>query len=70
LVEEQIEEWLKLLEPKANAFAGLRKMGYRPYLDCQAAAGALSLCVDPALLSRLGALDIALSVWLYEQPSS
>ena len=66
-VEEQIAQWLKLLEPKSAALSQLKALGYRPYLDCKADQGSLSLCVEPDLLVQLGKLNIALSVWLYEQ---
>lgn len=66
-VEEQITRWLMLLEPLTSAFKQLHEAGYRPYLDCKASRGSLSLCVDPEVLVRLGNLKIALSVWLYEQ---
>lgn len=69
-VEEQIAQWLVLLEPLASAFGRLKELGYTPYLDCKASQGSLSLCVDPEVLVRLGRLNIALSVWLYEQSSS
>jgi len=69
-VEEQIVQWLMLLEPLAGAFEQLKQMGYEPYLDCKASQGALSLCVDPEVLVRIGNLNIALSVWLYEQSTA
>ncbi|MBB3181812.1 hypothetical protein FHW64_006253 [Variovorax sp. Sphag1AA] len=46
-----------------------RQGGYAPYLDCRAASRSLSLCIDPEVLTELGALGIALSVWLYEAPT-
>lgn len=66
-VEEKITQWLVLLEPLTSAFKQLNQLGYRPYLDCKAAQGSLSLCVAPEVLVRLGNLHIALSVWLFEQ---
>ena len=66
-VEDQISQWLELLKPKSAALNQLKNEGYCPYLDCKAAPGSLSLCVDPELLVGLGELNIALSVWLYEQ---
>lgn len=66
-VEEQIVQWLILLEPLSSAFMQLKVLGYEPYLDCKTSRGSLSLCVDPEVLVRLGNLSIALSVWLYEQ---
>ena len=69
-VEEQIVQWLMLLEPLTGAFKQLKEMGYEPYLECKASQGSLSLCVDPEVLSRLGHLNIALSVWLYEQSTA
>lgn len=67
-VEEQILQWLALLEPRIDAFKQLHKEGHRPYLDCKAAGGSLSLCIDPEVLVRLGTLNVSLSIWLYEQP--
>jgi hypothetical protein len=66
-IEDQIGQWLVLLEPRNLAFNQLHEMGYRPYLDCRAGEGSRSLCVDPEVLGRLGGLNIALSVWLYEE---
>ena len=69
-VEEQILQWLVLLEPRVGALKELHETGHRPYLDCKAAEGSLSLCMDPEVLVRLGNLNVALSVWLYEQPAA
>jgi hypothetical protein len=66
-VEDQIVRWLEMLEPRSPALSELEERGYSPYLDCQAGQGALSLCIDPDLLVRLGKLGIALSIWLYEK---
>jgi len=68
-VEEQLALWLQLLQPKSAAFRELREIGYRPYIDCKAASGSLSLCIDPEILVAIGELNISLSVWLYEQTS-
>ena len=65
-VEEQVVRWLALLNTKSKRMNDLRQLGYSPYLDCRAEKGSLSLCVDPTVLIGLGALGIALSVWLYE----
>lgn len=65
-VEEQLGRWLTLLSTKSERMGHLRQLGYSPYLDCRAEKGSLSLCVDPEVLTGLGALGIALSVWLYE----
>ncbi len=67
-VEEQIGLWVELLRPKSLALNKLRGMGYCPYLDCKAEAGALSLCIEPNLLASLGEMNVSLSIWLYEQP--
>jgi hypothetical protein len=69
-VEQQIERWLVLLTPKATALSELRQRGYRPYVDCKAQSGSLSLCIAPDILTQLGSLGLALSVWLFEQPAS
>lgn len=69
-VEEQLVQWLALLGTKSGRMSHLRQLGYSPYLDCRAASGSLSLCVDPDVLAGLGALGIALSVWLYEAPAT
>jgi hypothetical protein len=69
-VEEQLVQWLALLGAKSGCMSHLRQLGYSPYIDCRAAKGSLSLCVDPDVLAGLGALGIALSVWLYEAPST
>lgn len=69
-IEDQIGHWIEFLQPRSAALSHLKGLGYRPYLDCKAAPGSLSLCVVPELLVRLGELNISLSVWLYEQPSS
>lgn len=69
-VEEQLGRWLALLEPKSGCMSHLRHVGYSPYIDCRAAEGSLALCVDPEILTGLGALGVALSVWLYEGPVS
>jgi Domain of unknown function (DUF4279) len=66
-VEEQIASWIELLLPRTSALGKLREMGYCPYLDCRAEAGSLSLCIQPELLGSLGALNVSLSIWLYEQ---
>ncbi|WP_398312393.1 DUF4279 domain-containing protein [Zoogloea sp.] len=65
-IEEQIDQWIDLLSPRSEALSHLKGLGYRPYLDCKAASGSLSLCIEPELLVRLGELNISLSVWLYE----
>lgn len=65
-VEEQLARWVELLQPKAEALANLRAADYAPYIDCKAERGSLSLCIEPALLSALGQLDVSLSIWLYE----
>lgn len=69
-VEEQLVRWLALLGTKSGRMSHLRQLGYSPYLDCRAESGSLSLCVDPDVLTGLGALGIALSVWFYEAPST
>jgi hypothetical protein len=69
-VEEQLGRWVRLLGTKAERIAHLLQLGYRPYLDCRAERRSLSLCVDPEILAGLGALGIALSVWLYEAPGA
>ena len=56
-VEEQILQWLALLEPRRSAFEQFQHMGYRPYLDCKASEGSLSLCVDPEVLVQLGPVN-------------
>ncbi len=66
-VENQLVLWVELLRPKSAALDRLRKLGYRPYIDCKAESRSLSLCIDPEVLTALGALNVALSVWLYEQ---
>lgn len=66
-VEEQIAAWLVQLEPIGKAFSELIALGYAPYLDCKAGQHSLSLCLEPAVLVRLGRLGISLSIWLYEQ---
>jgi hypothetical protein len=65
-VEEQLAQWVNLLNPKARALADLRAADYAPYIDCKAERGSLSLCVEPELLSALGRLGVSLSIWLYE----
>jgi len=67
-VEDQLARWVEFLQPKSGALRQLTELGYRPYLDCKAEARSLSLCIDPEVLTALGALNIALSVWLYEFP--
>ncbi len=70
-VEEQIEQWVQILKPKADALRQLTEMGYGPYLDCRYAPGDLSVCVEPELLKALGELNVALSIWLsYENRES
>ncbi len=69
-VEEQLGKWLTFLCAKNERMNQLRQLGYSPYLDCRAEKGSLSLCVEPEILTGLGALGIALSVWLYEAPAS
>lgn len=69
-VEDQIGHWIALLQPRSAALSHLKGLGYSPYLSCKAAPGSLSLCIEPELLVRLGNLNIALSIWLYEQPTS
>lgn len=69
-VEEQLGRWVTFLSTKIEHIARLRQVGYEPYLDCRAESSSLSLCVDPEVLTGLGALGIALSIWLYESPSS
>lgn len=66
-VEDQIGQWIELLQPRSSALSQLKELGYHPYLDCKAAPASLSLCIEPALLLQLGELNICLSVWLYEQ---
>lgn len=65
-VEQQLAAWLELLQPRAKALERLVVLDYHPYVDCKAEPRSLSLCIDPDLLSGLGALKVALSVWLYE----
>jgi hypothetical protein len=65
-IEEQLSRWVDLLQPKAAALASLRATGYAPYIDCKAERRSLSLCIEPALLSALGQLNVSLSIWLYE----
>ena len=65
-VEEQLARWVEVLHPKTEALASLRAADYAPYIDCKAERGSLSLCIEPALLSALGKLDVSLSIWLYE----
>jgi hypothetical protein len=67
-VEQQLEKWVVLLQPKVAALSSLRLEGYAPYLDCRAEQGSLSLCIAPGLLTSLGELSVSLSIWLYEQP--
>jgi hypothetical protein len=69
-VEEQLGRWLMLLSTKSERMNHLCQLGYSPYLDCRAEKGSLSLCVDPEILTGLGGLGIALSVWLYEIPAT
>lgn len=69
-VEEQLGRWLMLLNTKSERMNHLRQLGYSPYLDCRAEKGSLSLCIDPEVLTGLGALGIALSVLLYEAPAT
>lgn len=69
-VEEQLGRWLMLLSTKSERMNHLRQLGYSPYLDCRAEKGSLSLCIDPEVLTGLGALGIALSVLLYEAPAT
>jgi uncharacterized protein DUF4279 len=66
-VEDQLVLWVELLRPKSAALGRLRELGYSPYIDCKAESRSLSLCIDPEVLTALGALSVALSVWLYEQ---
>jgi Domain of unknown function (DUF4279) len=66
-VEAQVDAWISLLEPKASAFDQLKEKGYRPYLDCRADKDSLSICIEPEALIKLGRLNIALSLWVYEQ---
>jgi hypothetical protein len=66
-VEDQIGVWIELLRPKSTALGLLKELGYNPYVECKAESGSLSLCIDPGVLTELGALNVALSVWLYEQ---
>jgi FMN phosphatase YigB (HAD superfamily) len=66
-VEEQLAQWIDLLRPRSSALSQLKELGYRPYLDCKAGVGSLSLCIEPLLLMQLGELNVCLSVWLYEQ---
>lgn len=66
-VEEQLAQWVKLLQPKAGALASLRAADYAPYIDCKAERGSLSLCIEPEVLSALGHLGVSLSIWLYEE---
>ena len=67
-VEDQLTKWVKILQPRSSALKNLRQEGYAPYLDCRAESGSLSLCISPCLLTALGELNVALSIWLYEQP--
>jgi len=69
-IEEQLSHWLALLRPKSQAFDALKRLGYAPYIDCKAESRSLSICVAPSVLRELGDLNIALSVWLYEQPAA
>jgi hypothetical protein len=69
-VEEQLVRWLALLGTRSGRMSHLRQLGYSPYLDCRAESGSLSLYIDPDVLAGLGALGIALSVWLYEAPAT
>ena len=67
--EQEIEEWLLLLRPKAGALMRLVELGYAPYLDCPAPEANLSLYFDPVLLASLGELRVGLSIWLHEPPA-
>lgn len=69
-VEMQLAQWLDLLRGKSEAFHTLHQTGYSPYLDCKAESRSLSLCIDPDILTELGSLQIALSIWLYEYPAN
>lgn len=69
-VEDQLGRWVMLLSTKSEHMNRLRQLGYSPYLDCRAEKGSLSLCVDAEILTGLGVLGIALSVWLYEAPAT
>jgi hypothetical protein len=69
-VEDQLARWVEFLQPESGALRELTELDYRPYLDCKAEARSLSLCIDPEVLTALGALSIALSVWLYEFPKA
>ena len=66
-VEEQLAVWIEILKPKSAALGRLAELGYSSYIDCKAQSRALSLCIDPEILTALGALNVALSLWLYEQ---
>ena len=65
-IEDQLSRWIDLLRPRTAALANLRAADYAPYLDCKAARGSLSVCIDPVLLSSLGEVGVSLSIWLYE----
>ncbi|ULA62471.1 MAG: hypothetical protein LZF86_20069 [Nitrospira sp.] len=65
-VEDQIGQWIELLQPRLNALCRLKELGYSPYLDCMAKTSTLSLCIEAELLGQLGKLNISLSIWLYE----
>jgi hypothetical protein len=70
-VEEQIEQWVAILKPKANALRQLRAMGYGPYLNCPYRQAHLSVCLEPELLQALGELGVSLSIWLsYDENTS
>ncbi|MCC6142063.1 MAG: DUF4279 domain-containing protein [Nitrospira sp.] len=65
-VEDQIGQWIELLQPRLKALCQLKELGYSPYLDCMAKTKSLSLCIEPELLGQLSKLNISLSIWLYE----
>ena len=66
-IEDQLEDWIQLLQPKADALRRLHDFGYGGYIDGKAASRSLSVCIEPAVLTALGELGLALDIWLYEQ---
>lgn len=64
LVEEQVERWIDILNPRASRLSELVKLGYAPYLDCPYRQLDLSVCIEPRFLKALGELEVSLSIWL------
>jgi hypothetical protein len=67
-LEQQLEQWLTVLEPKSAALGHLNGLGYRGYIDCPGHEADLSAYLEPPLMKRLGELTVGVSIWLYESP--